>query len=55
MERPGGPLRWASVPAESNSVPFGVHGAVADHYKARDGDYDPYATTLDYSVAAAAA
>lgn len=53
IDRPGGPLRWAHVPAESEPVAFGVHGAVAAHYKAREGSYEPHATTLDYVVAAA--
>lgn len=54
IERPGGPLRWATLPAEPEPVPFGVHGAVASHYKAKEGTYEPHATTLDYVVAAAA-
>ncbi|MGH3342583.1 MAG: hypothetical protein ACRDPK_06795 [Carbonactinosporaceae bacterium] len=54
IERRGGPLRWAHLPAEPEPVPFGVHGAVAEHYKAPQGGYEPHATTLDYVVAAAA-
>lgn len=53
IDRPGGPLRWAHVPAEPEPVPFGVHGEVAEHYGRREGDYEPHATTLDYVVAAA--
>lgn len=54
IERKGGPLRWAHLPAEPQPVAFGVHGPVAAHYQAREGEYEPHATTLDYVVAAAA-
>ena len=49
-----GPVRRAYLPAESVPVIFGVHGAVAEHYKVPPGAYDEHATTLDYIVAAAA-
>jgi len=53
IERVEGPLRLAYLPAEAEPVPFGVHGAIAEHYGvAPDGD-DPHATTIDYVVAAA--
>jgi hypothetical protein len=35
-------------------VIFGVHGAVAEHYKVPSAVFEPHATTLDYIVAAAA-
>ena len=54
VERAGGPLRYAHIPAEKDAVVFGVHGAVAAHYGAADGTFEPHATTLDYVVAAAA-
>jgi hypothetical protein len=54
VERVAGALRYAQVPAEPNRVAFGVHGAVAAHYGAAEGGYEPHATTLDYVVAAAA-
>lgn len=54
IEREVGALRYATLPAEADRVAFGVHGAVAEHYKATDGTYEPHATTLDYVVAAAA-
>lgn len=54
VRRDHGPLRHATLPAEPDPVAFGVHGAVAEHYKAREGEYEPHATTLDYVVAAAA-
>ncbi len=53
IERVKGPVRRAFLPAETAPVTFGVHGAVAAHYKAPP-DVEPHATTLDYIVAAAA-
>jgi len=38
----------------SQPVIFGVHGAVAEHYKVPPNVSDPHATTLDYIVAATA-
>ena len=49
-----GPLRSARLPAESEKVWFGVHGAVAEHYGVSPDVSEPHATTLDYIVAAAA-
>lgn len=54
IERVRGPLRYATVPAEDERVPFGVHSEVAEHYGLAEGQYEPHATTLDYVVAAAA-
>ncbi|MGH9103167.1 MAG: hypothetical protein ACRDYD_09345 [Acidimicrobiales bacterium] len=54
VERVRGPLRHARLPAEAEPVLFGVHGEVASHYKAKEGTYEPHATTMDYVVAAAA-
>ena len=54
IERVKGPLRRAHLPAEPEPVLFGVHGAVARHYKVPEGAVEPHATTLDYVVAAAA-
>jgi len=54
IERVKGPLRRAYLPAEAEPVLFGVHGAVAEHYKVPPGTLDPHATTLDYIVAATA-
>ena len=54
IERVKGPIRRAYLPAESEPVIFGAHGAVADHYKLPPGKFDDHATTLDYIVAAAA-
>ena len=54
IERVKGPIRRAYLPAESKPVIFGVHGAVAEHYKVPPDVLEPRATTLDYVVAAAA-
>ena len=54
IERVKGPVRKAFLPAESEPVIFGVHGAVAAHYKVPSKVAEPRATTLDYIVAAAA-
>lgn len=54
VERVRGPVRRAFLPGESRPVVFGVHGAVAEHYKVAAGAFEPHATTLDYVVAATA-
>lgn len=54
IERVKGPVRRAYLPAESQPIVFGVHGAVAAHYKVAPDAFEPHATTLDYLVASAA-
>ena len=54
IERIKGPVRRAYLPAESEPVIFGVHGAVAEHYKVPPNTFEEHATTLDYIVAATA-
>ena len=54
IERVKGPVRRAYLPEERQPVIFGVHGAVAEHYKVPPAILEPHATTLDYVVAAAA-
>ena len=54
IERVKGPVRKAYLPAESEPVIFGVHGAIAEHYKVPPNVVEPRATTLDYIIAAAA-
>jgi len=54
IERVKGPVRRAYLPTEQEPVIFGVHGAVAEHYKVSPTVLEPHATTLDYIVAAAA-
>ncbi|MEP7270146.1 MAG: hypothetical protein ABI882_01515 [Acidobacteriota bacterium] len=53
IEREVGPLRLAFLPAETEPVAFGVHGAIAKHYGVSPEVSAPHATTLDYVVAAA--
>ena len=54
VERVKGPLRRAYLPIEEKPVLFSTHGAIAEHYKAKPGTFEPHATTIDYLVAAAA-
>ena len=54
IEREKGPMRRAYLPAEPEAVIFGVHGAIAAHYKVPPEAFPAHATTLDYIVAAAA-
>ena len=48
-----GSHRNAFLPAESQPVIFGVHGAIAAHYGVQDVA-EPHATTIDYVIAATA-
>ena len=52
IEREAGPRRLAFLPAETEPIEFGVHGAVAEHYGVGPETGAPHATTLDYVVAA---
>ena len=51
--RPGG-IKMVTLPAETEPVPMGMHGAIAAHYKLAEGTYPPHASTLDYVVGATA-
>lgn len=53
LVRHRGPQRTATLPA-GETVEFGVHGAVAEHYGVSVDDYPTTSTTLDYVVSAAA-
>jgi hypothetical protein len=48
-----GMIRQAQLPAEEDSVLFGAHGEIAEHYGASPDEVEPHASTLDYVVAAA--
>jgi hypothetical protein len=48
-----GKIRRAYIPAEEKPVFFGVHSEVAEHYGVSPDVEEPYASTLDYFVAAA--
>jgi hypothetical protein len=54
IERVKGPIRKAWLPGEPEPVTFGVHGAIAEHYKIPPDAYPPRAATLDYIVASTA-
>ena len=54
IERIKGPLRRAYLPACADPVFFGVHSDVAEHYGVDENVHEPYTTTLDYVIAAAA-
>jgi len=54
IDREGGPVRRAQLPAESDPVFYGTHGPVAEHYGAKPGQFPEHATTLDHVVGAAA-
>jgi hypothetical protein len=54
IEREGGPVRRAYLPAEREPVMYGAHGAVREHYGYPEGRFADHATTLDHVVAAAA-
>jgi len=49
--KPGG-IKMVHLPAESEPVPMGMHGAIARHYKLAEGAFTPRASTLDYVVGA---
>ncbi len=53
IERVGGPVRRAYLPAETDPTLFGVHSEIAEHYGVDPERFPPNATTLDYVVAAA--
>jgi hypothetical protein len=53
IERKKGPLRYAYLPAETEPIKFGVHGAIAEHYGVSPEISEPHATTIDYVIAAA--
>ena len=52
VERVGGAVRRAYLPAEPEPVLFGVHGEIATHYGVSAAIEQPHAATLDYLVAA---
>jgi hypothetical protein len=54
IERIKGPLRKATLPGESHPVVFGVHGAIAEHYKVDPSQIETHAATIDYVIAATA-
>ena len=53
IERVRGPVRRAHLPM-GETVVFGVHDEVAQHYRTDLTVHQPHSTTLDYLVAATA-
>jgi hypothetical protein len=51
IDRIRGPIRKARIPGEADPVTFGVHGAIAEHYKVSPEAFPPQATTIDYVIA----
>ena len=47
------PNNRATLPPHGETVLFGVHGDIAEHYKLVQGTFEPCAATLDYIVASA--
>lgn len=52
IERQPGGVRKAWLPGEKEPIAFGMHGAIAEHYGRKAGDYDSHASTIDYVIAA---
>ena len=48
-----GMIRRAHLPAEEDSVLFGAHSEIAEHYGASPEEVESHASTLDYLVASA--
>lgn len=55
IERRQGPFRVAHLPGEPQPVIFGVHGAIAEHYKVDPAKLqESHSSTIDYVIAATA-
>jgi uncharacterized OsmC-like protein len=55
VEMLAGPDRRALLPPDGAPVRYGVHGAIAEHYRVDTDRFAPIASTLDHVVAATAA
>ena len=55
IERRQGPLRIAHLPGQSQPVIYGVHGAIAEHYKIEPATLkESHSSTIDYVISATA-
>ncbi len=52
IDRIKGPHRKAYLPETEHAVDFGAHSAIAAHYGVDTNVHNPYATTIDYMIAA---
>ncbi|MDP9407494.1 MAG: hypothetical protein M3P95_06410 [Actinomycetota bacterium] len=53
VERQPDGLRHARLPGEEHPVPYGMHGAIAEHYGRAPGTFPEHASTIDHLVGAA--
>jgi uncharacterized OsmC-like protein len=53
IEHLGVPNNRATLPPDGETVLFGVHDEIAEHYKINSGSFEPHPATLDYIVASA--
>lgn len=53
VERLGGPERAAYLPGEEEPTVYGMHGAIAEHYGGKPGQFPSRASTIDHLVGAA--
>jgi hypothetical protein len=52
VEPVAGKVRHAYLPVQEESVLFGIHSEVAEHYGVSPEEEEPHDTTLDYLVVA---
>lgn len=48
-----GPHRAASLPGDAEPTIYGMHGAIAEHYGAKPGQFPTHVSTIDHLVGAA--
>jgi len=53
VERRQDGLRAAFLPGDAEPTLYGMHGAIAEHYGARAGQFPEHASTIDHLVGAA--
>jgi hypothetical protein len=53
VERREGPLRAAFLPGDEEPTLYGMHGAIAEHYGAKPGQFPSHASTIDHVIGAA--
>jgi hypothetical protein len=53
VERREGSTRAAYLPGDTEPTLYGMHGAIAEHYGAKPGQFPEQASTIDHLVGAA--